>query len=179
MKTIKLILVLVLSIFADEIPLNSPIVVKNKILLSWNKNHEADLMGYYVFTKIGPIEQQQTTTDSFIVINCTPIMLKEMARASFWVKAFDTENLVSDPSNIVTYVVSKDSVYLFGDLDGNRRVNAVDQGLFWHSQAFGSDSTMLNRYNCNLDLNQDGKIDWYDHLGVISNNGVDMQTWMK
>ena len=163
MKKLLLILFLVTMTY-------SQVIFTNKCRLTWNKKVETDLAGYKIYESKDATDNYTTVVDvgkdTSFLWTFTDID-SFLEKKQFAVTAYDTSGNESGFSNNVSIIVSP-SNYLFGDYNGDKRVDSYDLTIFWAFMSIG-------RYDRKFDVNLDGRLDNTDHLYLVINHGQKME----
>lgn len=161
MKKLLLILFLVTMTY-------SQVIFTNKCRVTWNKNVETDLAGYKLY--------QIKNANTYLIVDVgkdTSYIWtfadidSSLERREFAVTAYDSSGNESGFSSKVSIIASPTN-YLFGDYNGDKRVDSYDLTIFWAFMSIG-------KYERKFDVNLDGRLDNTDHLYLVINHGQKME----
>lgn len=159
---------------AADIPMVRPMFVTPTVRMQWDRNSEPDLAGYRLYYGTDPQTffgyMRDVGLDTSVVLNLTGMPVGPTGRLWAVVSAYDDSGNESDVSSAVSIVFTPDSSgWLFGDQNGDGRVDVLDHALFFST--FGrqvGDAGFLGR----MDYDADGRIDGIDHTAFTQNYGA-------
>lgn len=142
-------------------------MISNNALISWNKNSEADMSKYVIFTDSRVKIAEVAHPDTSVEIPIEPLTVFYYDTLRFYAVAVDFSGNVSNPSNTAEGFFSKYNI-LYGDVNGSLKVDVEDRAIVLSMLGIYVTPTATDVIK-KCDLNGDHKIDIID-IAIIDKN---------